>query len=498
MAQSRQKKKLGAKGIAIIVLAIILLFVVLIRWLTDMIWFNDLGYISVFLTKLCTQLKIGVPTFIVVTFLAYIYLKFIKKGYFNRVESTEIPDTKKLNLITWGLAGAFGVVTTYFAVTRLWFQTLQFTNSSSFDTKDPLYNIDISFYVFKLNFIEQVNEIVIMLIVAFAILTFAYYAILLTMRTPTIFETVEETTAPEEEEYEQDFEYEEDRYTGDDYEKAGRDDDNNPFSEVNDIFGNIAKQFFGRGKSNKAPKTKKQLDNQNIRLLLHIAQKQLIVVGILFFVMIAVYFALKQFSLLFGSTGAVYGAGFTDVNVTLWVYRILIGLSIIAAITLTAAILKKRVKLAIVVPAIMIVIGMLGTGASLVVQNFIVSPDEINKESKYLERNIEYTQYAYNLNSVDMKAFAANEDLDSTDIANNSETISNIRINDYAPAMKFYNQTQSIRLYYNFNDVDVDRYTIDGKYTQTFLSAREIDEEKISGTWLNRHLKYTHGYGATL
>lgn len=64
--------------------------------------------------------------------------------------------------------------------------------------------------------------------------------------------------------------------------------------------------------------------------------------------------------------------------------------------------------------------------------------------------------------------------------------------------MKFYNQTQSIRQYYEFNDVDVDRYTIDGDYTQTFMSAREIDEERISDTWLNKHLKYTHGYGATL
>ena len=146
----------------------------------------------------------------------------------------------------------------------------------------------------------------------------------------------------------------------------------------------------------------------------------------------------------------------------------------------------------------MIAVGLLGTGVGLVVQNFIVSPDEINKESKYLERNIEYTQYAYGLDGVNIKAFKATEDLTSKDIANNEETISNIRINDYAPAKKFYNQTQSIRQYYDFNDVDVDRYMIDGDYTQTFLSAREINEEKISNTWLNRHLKYTHGYGATL
>ena len=501
----KKKKKLGAKGIIIIVLLIILLFVALIGWITDFLWFRELTYVSVFLTKLFTQLKIGIPTFIIITFLAYIYLKFLKRGYIKKVDSDEEVDNKRLNLISWGLAGAFGVVTTYFAVTRLWFQTLQFVNSSDFNIKDPLYHIDISFYVFKLNFIEEINSIIITLIVAFAILTVVYYLILLTVRTPKVFETVEENIDEEEEI----FDYDDDRYTGeDDFGGGGIDDDNNPFSEINDMFGKFAKQFTGGGRrggfggfgggARRRPAPKKQLDNQNFRLMIHIAEKQLIIVGILFFLMVGVHFFLKQYDLLFGSTGAVYGAGFTDVNVTLWMYRILMGLSVLAAVGFAIGITKKKFKPAIAVPAVMIAIGLLGTGAAMLVQNFVVSPDEINKESKYLERNIEYTQYAYGLDNVDMKAFKATQDLTSDDIANNEETISNIRINDYDPAKTFYNQTQSIRQYYTFHDVDVDRYMIDGDYTQTFLSPREIDEERISGTWLNKHLKYTHGYGATL
>ena len=497
---TNKKRKLGLKGIIIIILLIILLFVALIGWITDFLWFRELTYVSVFLTKLFTQLKIGIPTFIIVTFLAYIYLKFLKRGYIKKVDSDEEVDHKRLNLISWGLAGAFGVVTTYFAVTRLWFQTLQFVNSTGFKIKDPLYNIDISFYVFKLNFIEEINSILITLIVAFAILTVVYYLILLTVRTPKIFETVEENIDEEEDV----FEYDDDRYTGEEDDEFSRNlgDDNNPFSEINDMFGKFSKQFKsggfkGMGGAKKKP-ARKQVDNQNFRLMIHIAEKQLIVVGILFFLMIGVHFFLKQYDLLFGSTGAVFGAGFTDVNITLWMYRILMGLSVLAAIGFAVGITKKKVKPAVAVPVVMIAIGLLGTGAAMLVQNFIVSPDEINKESKYLERNIEYTQYAYGLDNVDMKAFKASQDLTSDDIANNEETISNIRINDYDPTKTFYNQTQSIRQYYTFNDVDVDRYTIDGDYTQTFLSAREIDEEKISGTWLNRHLKYTHGYGATL
>lgn len=272
------------------------------------------------------------------------------------------------------------------------------------------------------------------------------------------------------------------------------------FDNINDMFGKFAKSFQNGGKSpfQKTAKPKKQFDHSNLKLLISIAEKQLIIVGVLFFLMVGVNFFLKQYDLLFGSTGAVYGAGFTDVMVTLWVYRIIMGLSVLAAIGFAVGITKKKFKPAAIAPIAMLIVGAVGVGGALVVQNLVVTPDEINKESKYLERNIEYTQSAYGLNEVDMKGFEANQNLTSQDIANNSDTISNIRINDYAPAKTFYNQTQSIRQYYTFNDVDVDRYMINGDYTQTFLSAREIDEEKISDTWLNKHLKYTHGYGVTL
>ena len=221
-------------------------------------------------------------------------------------------------------------------------------------------------------------------------------------------------------------------------------------------------------------------------------------VGVVFFIMLAVHYFLKQFTLLYTHTGAVYGAGFTDVNITLWVYRVLMVLALAGAVAVIISMMKKKLKPVLTIPVIMIAVGILGTGAAMVVQNFVVSPDEIAKESKYLERNIEYTQYAYDLQDVTIKPFAASNDLSSEDIQNNDPTISNIRINDYSPTNTFYNQTQSIRQYYTFPDVDVDRYMINGDYTQTFLATREIDEEKISNTWINTHLKYTHGYGITL
>lgn len=491
MSKEKKKRKLGIQGIIIVILLIILLFIALIGFITDFLWFKELGYVSVFLTKLFTQLKIGIPVFVVITFLAYIYLKFLKRGYFKKVMSNEDTNHRRLNLISWGLAAVYGAITTYFAVTRLWFQALQFTNSTDFNIKDPLYNMDVSFYTFKLNFIEEVNQLVLVLLIAFAVLTIIYYTILLTVRTPQVFETVDDEPEPDE-----------NRYDGSNFNNGGNGGfGQGGFDSINDMFGRFSQTFGGKGGKSpfgSRPKKKKQFDDNNFKMLISIAEKQLIIVGVLFFLMIGVNFFLRQYDLLFGSTGAVYGAGFTDVNVTLWMYRVIMVLAVIAAIGFAIGISKRKVKPAVIAPIVMVIVGLIGTGGALLVQNLVVQPDEISKESPYLERNIEYTQYAYGLNDVDMKNFKATSDLSSNDIANNEETISNIRINDYQPALKFYNQTQAIKQYYTFNDVDVDRYMINGEYTQTFLSAREMDESHINESWLNKHLKYTHGYGITL
>lgn len=474
-----KKKKLGIKWIIIIIVLLIVLFLSLIGFITDFLWFKELGYVSVFFKKLVTQLEIGVPTFIIITVLAYIYLKFLKRGYFKKVNSTEATNHRRLNLISWGMAVVFAILVTFVSVTQLWFEILKFSNSTDFNIADPLFNLDVSFYVFKLAFIKELNQILIGIIIAFAILTILYYAVLLSVRTPQMFEEKEEP-------FDEGF-------------SGNQDGPKTGFDNVTDMFGKFGEAFTGKKSTmHRAPKRKKQFDDKNFMHLVSIAEKQLIIVGVLFFIMLGVSFFLKQFDLLYGHSGAVYGAGFTDVNITLWMYRVLMVLAVLAAIAFGIGVSKRKFKTAIMAPVIMIVVGIIGTGAGMLVQNFVVSPDEINKESKYLERNIEYTQYAYDLKNVTIKPFSANNNLTSKDISNNEETISNIRINDYDPAEKFYNQTQSIRQYYTFNDVDVDRYMVNGEYTQTFQSAREIDESRISDTWLNKHLKYTHGYGITL
>lgn len=486
------KKKMNRVAWVVLILAVVvLLFVSLIGFITDFLWFKELSYVGVFLTQLRAQLAMGIPTFLVVTLLMFLYLTALKKGYFNKVESSEAPNLKKLRTIEVLISVGAGLFVAAAIVTNLWWDALQFFNSTSFDTNDPLFGHDISFYIFKLDFIQRLNEMLIGGVIIFVVATVVYYSTLLAERTPQMF-----TTEPDPEEEEDLYEYAR-KYTPE--ARTGKNKDY-PFEgptmgeTMRDAFESV--RNFNMGKAKK--KAQKKIDNDNVRTLLNIAQNQIIILGIILFLMVGLNFALKQYDLLHSSTGVLYGAGYTDVNITLWMFRILGVLAVIAAFTWAIGIKKKKIKMIFTVPVIMLVVGLVGTGAAELVQNFIVSPDEINKERPYLERNIKYTQMAYGLDDVDVKEFSASSALTADDIANNQETIANIRINDFEPAERFYNQTQAIRQYYTFSDVDVDRYMINGEYTQVFLSAREIDESKISQEWLNKHLKYTHGYGVTL
>lgn len=463
----------------------------LVNFITDYLWFKELGYTSVFFKQLFTQLQLGIPTFIIIMVLTYFYLRVLKRGYYKKIDTVDVQavSEKTLNQISLGLGAVFGVLVTITTVTELWFQILKFKNSSSFGVNDPIFDLDVSFYIFKLEFVSQINQIAIGIVIAFAVLTLIYYFILLSMRRPRIFEQKE---APNTEYDENGQAYRSSNFGntvngmfGDAFNKFGQ--------NFNGGQGFAGAQGFGGGS-----KPKKSFDNENLKELIHIASNQLTVLGVIFFLMVGSNFFLRQYELLYSHTGVLYGAGFTDINVTLWVYRAMIVLSVLAAIFFALGIKQKKYKMVFAVPIIMIILGAAGTGAAMLTQNLIVSPDEINKESKYLKNNITFTQYAYDLQDVTIKNFPANNDLTKQDIINNMETIQNIRINDFEPAKKFYNQTQSIRLYYLFNDVDVDRYMINGEYTQTFLSAREIDETKIRQEWMNKHLKYTHGYGITL
>lgn len=456
------RPKKGLSFAVMVIVVILVLLIVCAGFLTNWMWFDSLGYEKVFWTKFLSQLEIGVPVFLAAMLLVRIYLKSLKKHYFIEIESHEIPDEKRLNKISWGMSVVFGLLVGLTAGASTWMDFRQFANATSFGLKDPIFHLDISFYVFKLSFLTKANNIVLGIVVGVVIITLLYYGILMMVRTPDMFEW-----EPEEPE---------------DPETSG--ENAIPFTR----------------KNRKMPSEKRTLDlnNSNMSQLLHIASGKLTLLGIVFYVMVAMDFLMRQFDLLHVHTGAVYGAGFTDVNVKLWVYRLIMVLSIVGAVTLCRHMHRKEPKKLVRIPIAIVAVGLLGGVVSFAVQNLLVSPDEINKESKYLERNISFTRHAYGLDNIKVEEFPAEQNLNRQAIRDNSQTITNIRINDYEPVQDFYNQTQSIRQYYDFNDVDIDRYNINGEQTQTYLAAREINESKISSTWINRHLKYTHGYGAAV
>lgn len=493
--KGKRKRKGPRKGLSVIIMilvVIIAMLVMLVGFITDWMWFKDLGYTTVFWKRLLTELEIGIPVFLVVALLTRFYLRTLKNGYFRKIESHEIPNAKRMNRMAWIISLLFGAGMGIYASAGTWLVFLKSMNSTDFNLKDPLFNLDIGFYIFQLDWLDIVNELILGGIIGLVLVTLVYYAYLLSVRTPDIF--VHDAPVDDEPDPEPEPEPEEDEEpkviyrTPIDHSVIGR-----MFRASRKAVGTAFDKNHKRQKGSRI-----DVNNSNLEHLMDIASGKLIILGVLFYLMLGVDFFLKQFDLLHTHTGAVYGAGFVDVNITLWVYRIIILMCLVGAVTLAVHIKKGEVTKLLKVPVIMVIIYALGVGAGNLVQSLIVSPDEINKESKYLENNIEYTRHAYGIDNVRVATYKADDSLNAGVIQDNEETISNIRINDYEPVKDFYNQTQSIRQYYRFNDTDIDRYTFNGSITQTYLSAREIDEEKISNTWINKHLKYTHGYGAAV
>ncbi|NQT29366.1 MAG: UPF0182 family protein [Candidatus Saganbacteria bacterium] len=209
---------------------------------------------------------------------------------------------------------------------------------------------------------------------------------------------------------------------------------------------------------------------------------------------------LGSLEILYSARGVIFGAGYTDVNAQLLGYNLQIFVLVVVAILFIINIFQKDYRWPIAgVGAYLIVAIVMGGIYPAIVQNLQVKPNEISMEAPYIQNAIKYTRMAYNIDNVDENKFAAEDNLTLRDIRQNSQTISNIRLWDPRPLIKTYRQLQGIRLYYDFFDVDVDRYTIDNSYQEVMLSARELKTSKLppkAQTWVNQHVIFTHGYGA--
>lgn len=202
--------------------------------------------------------------------------------------------------------------------------------------------------------------------------------------------------------------------------------------------------------------------------------------------------------MLYDTSASFTGAGFT--NVTIWklYYSVIPFVLVLAVICSVILFLKKRRKLAVfsllLYPATYIVFSLV----AMATQTFYVKPSEVTVESPYISNNISYTREAYNLTKVKNDVFPISYTLSNEDLKEEHSTITNTRIIDYPSTLKAINQVQSIRNYYNFNDLDIVMYDIDGYPTAVGLAAREFNSENIADTtksFINERLRFTHGYG---
>lgn len=221
--------------------------------------------------------------------------------------------------------------------------------------------------------------------------------------------------------------------------------------------------------------------------------------------LVAMIFALKawgyvldSYGLLFSPEGIVFGATYTDMYARLIAYKVLMVISIIITLVILINIFVKKFNLVLISIGVWLLVAIvLGGVYPTIIQNFVVQPNEFNKERPYIETAIEYTRAAYGLDNAVNQQFDVNNQLNIYD-PDHRITIDNIRLWDWQPLMTTYKNLQQLRPYYVFDDVDVDRYIIDGKYRQVMLAAREIDQAELpdqAKTWINEKLMYTHGYG---
>jgi len=234
-------------------------------------------------------------------------------------------------------------------------------------------------------------------------------------------------------------------------------------------------------------------------ILPHI-ELHLSVLGALIFFTFAWGHWLALFDLMYSSRGVAFGASYTDVNVSMPAHWAMMAMAIAAAVTLLLNLYLRRPTLSLLAIFVWLVVGVVGNGfIPNIVQRYMVEPNELARESSYIENNIRFTNIAYNLDKIVEKELANPLALTQADVNQNKTTFKNIRLWDYRPLQQTYQQIQSIRLYYHFNDIDLDRYMVNGELRQVALSVRELDKNQLkSQAWVTQKLQFTHGYGVVV
>ncbi|MCP4750848.1 MAG: UPF0182 family protein [Proteobacteria bacterium] len=408
------------------------------------LWFKNLGFSPIYWTMLFSQFGFGILAGLCLILIVVLNVFFAKRlktsGGSNVVVEGGQNPLAQLGLSPPVFNALFVVIVLALSYivgssgSRQWDMLMRFLYQQPFGSTDPIFQKEIGFYLFSLPFYTFVQNGLLTLVVLAAVVTIAWYL------------------------------------------KEG------------------AVQVSGELKQNADGSTSlpEISIDPNVK-------KHLVFLGGVLILVLAWGFYLTIYGLLYSIQGPAFGASYTDVKVKIAVYWVLVVLSVVFAGILfynTFDFKKKLVWISGVtwIGAVLI----LATLLPMVVQQFVVKPNELAKESEYIAYNIDFTRKAHNLSRIKQVDFAVKDKLNVDDLKKQNATIQNIRIWDERPLLQTYRQIQTIRLYYDFNHVDVDRYMINDQYRQIMLAARELVVDQLpaqANTWVNRHLIYTHGYG---
>ncbi len=399
----------------------------------EALWFDQLGFNDVFWTtiwaKFATGLVFGLMALVGLglnVYLARFYSTRLTELHLFNEEMSELEQlfssSKLIEIVT--IIGVL-VISAIMGLIGLanWDGMLRYFNQEAFGATDPIFSLDIGFYVFSLPILHFFRFWLLLLVIASAIAVTLFYL-----------------------------------YRG-----------------------------------------AVTIEERGIQIRSY-ARNHICVLGAIVFLLMAWGYRLDMYRLLYSESGFAFGAGYTDLHARLYSLWILLFVALACAGMFAMTLYSKRRNLPFYAIGAMIASSLLvGSVYPGLVQYFLVAPNEYDREMPYIEHNINYTLQGYGLDLVDEVPFQIQEDLTAEDIQSNITTINNLKIQDKRPLRRTYQQLQEIRTYYDFSNVDEDRYLIDGQYRQVMLAARELSYNQIpSPTWQNRHLFYTHGYGLCL
>ncbi len=412
---------------------------------TDWLWFKDLDFAGVFRTRFIAQATLFVLGALVSAG-AILWSAFLARRLAEQAVGTiEMPGSAQMRAMqpTFSLAviggGLFLALNMAGVAAARWEHILRYWHASPFGTADPQFGLDIGFFVFTLPVYRFLQGwlVTVMLLALVAAVTVYAFRI--------VFPQVQMPLEGETE-----F---------------------RPAAPINIIVSRPMRvHLFG--------------------------------LGAILLVLVAWGHWLAVYDLVYSPRGASFGASYADVYARLPALRLQAVVALVAAGLVGITAFRQGYRLAIVGAVAWIGTGLIAGGIyPAMVNRFIVQPQELERERPYIERTIRMTREGYALDRIAEAPIAGEEMVTAADLARAPATVANIRLWDPGPLLITYNQIQSIRLYYDFVDVDVDRYTLDGRYRQVMLAARELSPEKLPAqaqTWVNRRLQFTHGYGVTM